>query len=163
MSRKEKDLEKILPQLHSINNSLKNKPVVKYYEGKNGIKTMVSEVFDVPNQTVLMAYSADAIEDFFSPKEREEWVKVRDQKKIKNEVIYTSKRAVLGPIKNSKRFKVSSDKYPITCDIAVYGNKIRLASLGSRLIGVVIEDEELAKSFASIMKLALEAAEKKQK
>jgi hypothetical protein len=90
-------------------------------------------------------------------------VNIRRGKRIKTKVIYTSDRIELKQEEDSMRIKVPNDKYPITCDIAVYGNKIRLASLGNRLIGIIIEDEELAKTFKSIMRLALEGAEKYKK
>lgn len=158
---KNKDLlENLLPELKSINNQVKGKPVVKYYEGKEGVKTMVAEVFNVPNETIVLAYSADANKDFFSAQERNEWINIRKKNNIKAKVIYNSEQIVLHLGEGEKAFRVPSNKFPITCDIAVYGNKIRLASLSNRLIGVVIEDEELAKSFRSIMELALEAAEK---
>jgi hypothetical protein len=55
---------------------------------------------------------------------------------------------------------VPFDKFPISCDIAVYGNKARFASLTNRLVGVIIEDEEIARSMRAILDLAWEAAEK---
>jgi len=162
IKKREKELELMLPELQSVNNKDKGKPVVKYYEGKEGVKTMVAEVFANAGSIVYMAYSADAIENFFTLEERQEWIKNRETKKINNDVIYTSERVTLPQVPMSNRFKVPFDKFPITCDIAVYNNKIRLASLANRMIGVIIEDEELAKSMAAIMKLAMEGAEKYQ-
>ena len=66
-------------------------------------------------------------------------------------------------VPNSENTKVPFDKFPITCDIAVYGNKVRIASLANRLVGIVIEDEEIAKSMEAILKLALESAKRYSK
>lgn len=160
VKRREKELEEILPELKSVNNQIKGKPVVKYYEGKEGVKTMVSEVFDKPGETIYMAYSLDNIDEYFSEEESAAWVKIRREKNIKVKSIYSSTLTTLDSDPDTERLKIPQDKLPITCDIAVYGNKIRLASLSKRLIGVVIDDEELASSFRTIMKLAIEAAEK---
>lgn len=163
IEEKKEKLKKIIPELQSMNNKIKDKPVVKYYEGKEGIKTMVDEVIKTNNREVYMAYSVDMVADIFSNEEKEKWRKERVKNNIKVRSIYTSKNQDLKNIPNSKNTKVPFNKFPISCDIAVYGNKVRIASLKDRLVGIIIEDEEIAKTIEAILKLGLEAAAKYNK
>ena len=61
------------------------------------------------------------------------------------------------------RRKIPADKFPISCDIAVYDDKVRIVALGGRLIGIIIEDKEIAKTMKSVLNLAWESAEKYDK
>jgi len=160
IERKKENLKKLLPQLQSINNKEKDRPVVKYYEGKEGISTMVDEVLKTAKGTVNMAYSVDALNSLFSEKDKEKWRNTRIQRDVFTNAIYTFKNGKLESIPRSVSHKVPFEKFPITCDIAVYNNKVRIASLSNRLIGVIIEDKEIAKSMKAVLDLAWEAAEK---
>jgi len=157
---KKENLQKLLPQLRSLNNKQGGRPLVRYYEGKEGVTSMVDEVLKAASGTVYMAYSVDAINDVFDRKDVERWRAIRVERGVQMKVMYTYKDGELKNIPNSENTKIPFDKFPITCDIAVYGNKVRIASLDKRLVGVVIEDEEIAKSMEAILKLALESAKK---
>jgi len=163
IEKRKENLKKLLPQLQSLNNKQKDRPVVRYYEGKEGIKTMVDEV-TVPGQEIVrMAYNKDAVIKTFSEEQRKKWTEHRVKNNIKTQVVYTFKSGILENTADGTRRKVPFEKFPITCDIAVYDEKIRLASFGDRLVGIVIEDRELAASFRAVLDLAWEAAEKYQK
>lgn len=163
IERREENLKKLLPQLESF--QIKHKgPVVKYYEGKDGIKSMLDEILKASSkETVNMAYSVDALNKFFSNEEMAKWRNERMKKKIKTKSIYTYKEGQRESTIDSQRRKIPIDKFPITSDIAVYDDKIRIASLSERLVGIIIEDKEIAKSIRAILDLAWEAAEKYQK
>jgi hypothetical protein len=163
VEKREKNLKKLLPQLQSINNKQKDRPVVKYYEGKEGIKTMVSEVLKAAKGEVDMAYSVDALNKLFTEEDKVEWRKIRIKRSLYTKAIYTYKDGVLQNIPKSDSRKVPFEKFPITCDIAVYDEKVRIADLSNRLIGVIIEDKEIAKSMKAVLDLAWEAAEKYSK
>lgn len=161
IEKKKENLNKLLPQLQSLNNKQKGKPVVKYYEGKEGIKAMLDEFLKYSGKgTAHMAYSVDAINNFFQNKEVSSWRSKRAGKGIKTKSIYTFKDGARESTEDSQRRKVPFEKFPITCDISVYDDKVRLASLGDRLTGIIIEDKEIAQSLRSILNLAWEAAEK---
>lgn len=155
-----KGLEKILPELRSFNNKDASRPVVRYYEGREGIRTMVDEIFKNAKDLVRMAYSVDAVDGLFSEEERAKWRKDRINKNIYTKAIYTYKGGVLNNVPNGEARKVPVDKFPITCDIAVFENIVRIASLTNRLVGVVIEDKEIAQSMKAVFDLAWEASEK---
>jgi len=165
IQRKQEDLEKILPKLKILNNTNKDKPVVRFFEGKNGISAMVDELLDVAKKDsiVQMVYSVDSVNNFSTEEERENWRKRRIDKNIKAKAIYTYKKGQLSKRLKSSMRKVPINKFPIKSDIAVYGNFLRLASLKDRRIGIIIEDKEIADTIRAIFDLAWEGASKYQK
>lgn len=163
VEKKQENLKKFLPQLRSINNKQKKGPIVRYYEGKEGIAAMVDEFFNTEKVSVDMIYSVDAVNKVFTEKDRARWREKRVKKDIDTKVIYTFKEGELSNLPKSKSIKIPFEKFPITCDIAIYNDKIRLASLGDRLSGIIIEDKELAESLKAVFGLAWEAAEKYKK
>jgi len=161
IENKKKNFQKLLPQFRSLNNKIGGgRPLVRYYEGKEGVTSMVDEVLKAASGTVYMAYSVDAINDVFDEKDVQRWRRIRVERGVQMKVFYTYKDGELKNVPNSENTKVPFDKFPITCDIAVYGNKVRIASLANRLVGIIIEDEEIAKSMEAILKLALDSAKK---
>lgn len=162
IEKKKDNIQKLLPQLQSLNNKQQGRPVVKYYEGKEGIAAMVDEFLRTEKTTIHMAYSMDAIKKVFSDKELASWRTKRLDRNIKTKTIYTNKEGALPDIANTTRRIIPFDKFPITCDIAVYDDKVRIASLGERLSGIIIEDKEIAASLRAILDLAWDDAEKYQ-
>jgi len=163
LEKRKENLRKLLPQLQSFNNKAENRPVVKYYEGKEGIKSMLDEVLKKADGTVSMAYSVDELNNFFNDSEISSWRNKRKERKVQTKSIYTFNNGKRESTPDSQRRKVPAEKFPITCDIAVYNDKIRITSLKNRLLGIVIEDKEIAKTLKAIMDLAWEASEKYDK
>lgn len=152
---REEQFKRLLPELQSINNRNKDKPVVKYFEGKEGILNMVSEhVKTSRGHQAYTAYSRDIIDGFVTPEELSAISKDRLDNKVRVKTIYTWTKNVLPTDENSERVRISPEEFPVTCDIAMYEDKLRIASLKDRLVGIVIEDKEIAKSFRAIFDLA---------
>ncbi|HPN54716.1 MAG TPA: helix-turn-helix domain-containing protein [Candidatus Moranbacteria bacterium] len=157
---KKNNLQKLLPQLRSLNNKQSGRPLVRYYEGKEGISSMVEEVFREAKGVVYMAYSADEVGNIFSKKDQERWRKIRVDKNMPVKAIYTKKEGKIGVVPKSESLKIPFEKFPISCDFAVFNDKVRIASLKNRLTGIIIEDKEIASSFRALINLALETAKK---
>lgn len=156
--------EGMIPQLKSLSLASKDKPVVRYYEGVEGLRAMIEEFLSKGDEKILdMIYSVDLVEKIFSKEEKQDARESRLSRDIKTRVLYTMEKGELKSTKDGARIKLPSDKYPITCDIALYNNKIRIASLGKKISGIMIEDKEIYKTLKTIFQLAWEAAEKYKK
>lgn len=152
---REEQFKRLLPELQSINNRNKDKPVVKYYEGKDGILTMTSEHIKLSkNQTFYNVFSRDIIEKVVLPDELKALRKERVDNKLQAKAIYTREAGDLDGVENAELIRLPLKDFPITCDIAFYEDKVRIASFKDRLMGVVIEDKEIAQSFRAVFELA---------
>lgn len=154
-NRKDKIL-KLMPRLQSINNREKGKPVVKYYEGKEGLKALNKEYYDEVKGEVYTAYNLTNLTRLFTDEERMKMRADRVSRKINIKVIYTTDGEKLPPHKLSQRHIVPFGKYPISGDIAVYGDFVRFASFTGRVGGILIEDRAMAETVKALLKLAFE-------
>jgi sugar-specific transcriptional regulator TrmB len=160
IEEKQRILDTLMPQLEVLNNSRENKPSVRFYEGKESLQTLINDMYTTKDKLVRSIFSADNVEDIFSEEERTEARERRLKLGIKFKTIYTSTRkGAAWPVNPlTERFRVSENKFPISNDIAIYDGKVRIASLGKKLSGVIIEDQEIYNTFVSIFELAWEAA-----
>lgn len=157
---REEQFKRLLPELQSINNRNKDKPVVKYYEGKDGILTMVSEHLKTSkNQEAFDVFSRDVIEDFISSEDLMEIRKERLSNKIRNRALYVREKGELQNIQDARLIRLSQKDLPVTCDISFFEDKVRITSFKERMVGIVIEDKEIASSFRAIFELAWKWAE----
>ncbi len=163
LEEKKQDLEKLLPELKSFFNRAKEKPTVRFYEGKEGLLTMSEELLESKEKEALMIYSYDLVQKVFKESERDPARQKRKEKDIKVKSIYTSKEKRLPDTEYSIRKKIPANKFPITCDIAIFGNKVRIASLKDKLSGIIIKDKNIAETLRSLFSLAWEATEKYEK
>src|SRR4030042_1390974 len=96
-------LNKIMPELRSINNKQKNRPVVRYYEGKEGVMAMLDEFMKLSKGTIVMAYSVDSKNKVFSIEEQQKARGKRLNKNIKTRVIYTYVNGILESTHDGER------------------------------------------------------------
>ncbi len=163
VEKKQAHLKAILPQLQSINNRQTDKPVVKYYEGKEGILTMVAEHAKSSfGKTAYSVHSRDMLNKVLSVKETEGIANDRVEHHIKMKSLYTWSQGTLPNRSDTEGIRLSETDLGVSCDIAVFGDRIRIASFKDRLIGVVIEDKEIAKSFQAVFELAWKWAQEHQ-
>ena len=96
--------------------------------------------------------------------ELSDYFRRRLKKKIKVRAIYTR---FAGPfekiIKGDKLRIVPQDKFPIAVDITIFSDRVAISSLKGKLVGVIIENREIASTLRSFFDLAWEAAERYQK
>lgn len=155
----EEDLQRILPELNNIFQLTGERPRVRFFEGKEGIKAIQEDILKSKIKSMEEAYPADEFLKLFSPEERKQYIEKRRKKKIKIRAIYTSQSSFKAPIKDSfveLRF-VPWSRFPFSADIVIYGNKVGIATYKGKLIGIIIESKEIAETLRFIFKLAWQA------
>lgn len=143
-----KDLEQSLPELKSIFNLMPGKPKVKFYEGVAGLKAVYEDT--IKGQDDIVAFS-----DF------EYMLKSMDNKHMMN---YVNRRAAKGiSFKGIMRRSKAVDEYmplnarqkreikflpqaDFSTEINIYGDKVAMMSFRENLVGVIIEDKNIAET-----------------
>lgn len=153
LEENKKALDIVIPQLKEIQREGGERPVVQFYDGKEGAisahEDIYSQKFD--DEPVYMIYSRDLVKNLFSDKEGEKMKKRRISKGIKSKVIYTSSFDEKPSDATGDRFKIDHEKYPLKSDIGVYGDKIKISIFGKRLSGISIKNKELADTIKSLV------------
>lgn len=164
IEERQKNLESIFPRLKAIYNRREDRPVVRFFEGKEGLRSMITEMISCKDKVVRMIYSVDIYQKVFSKEEISQAKQMRMEKGIKTKVLYTFRTGELSTTPDGERIKISEAEFPVSADIALFDGKVRIASLGGeRLSGVIIQDYEIYRTLASLFDLAWEAAKKRIK
>jgi len=163
LEESKKVLKDIIPQLKSISRESGEKAIVKYFEGKEGIISATDEFLKVTPDSaepMYFLYSKDLLEDVFSKEELNSMRKSRLDRNIKSKTLYTYEKGDLASDETAERVKIDSKKYPLTCDITVYKDIVRIGILGKRLSGIFIKNQDVAETFRSLFKFAFDNRKK---
>ncbi len=161
IKNKRNDFQKFLPELKTIFDLSEEKPKVRFFEGIEGIKAIQRDILKTETKTLEEFIPLDDTYKVFPPDSgdhRKEMAK--KLKAISKRIIYTSKKGKIlkSEEENTKRAFIPIDKFSFHTEITIYGNKTALANHKDKLIGVIIESEEIANSLKIIFNLAWEAA-----
>jgi len=148
-----KRLKDIVPKIKSIQRENGEKPVVKYFEGRDGIIAASEEFFNSQENggTSYMIYSRDLVKDIFTESERNKYKKMRVNKDIRSKSVYTSSKGEIIPDNTGDRVVIDENKYPIKCDIAIDNDLIKISILGNYLSAILIKSKDFADTLKSLV------------
>ena len=98
---------------------------------------------------------ADDLDQVFSADERKMAYDLRIKQNKKVRMLYTRDQGpMIAKNPGDEYIIIPSKDFPISCDLGIFGNKIRIAALKGKLNGVIIDDENIAKTLKSLFELA---------
>ncbi|MBX4204844.1 MAG: ArsR family transcriptional regulator [Candidatus Doudnabacteria bacterium] len=155
LEQKKSELSGILPGLQTMFSLGDDKPVVRYFEGRDGVLTMQDVFIKSKPKEVLSIVNADAVIDLI-PTHPETHTPRRVKLKIKSKMIYTSKKGHF--LKSDPKLlretkHVNPKALPFDCDVAIYGNNVSITAFKGKLSGVIITHEQVANSFRALFHL----------
>ena len=165
LKEKEGKISAIMPFLQNLYTSPKEKPLIRYFEGKEGIKEMYEDSLkNLKKGDEILAYVGENVLDYL-PEYTQQYVNQRTEKRIRLRGIYKKSPKILEYIpKNNQQLRearILDEKYfPVSNETNIYKNKIAIASYGNEMFGMIIESNEIARSQKAIFELAWLGAEK---
>lgn len=156
-----------IPQLKSLSRQTGEKPIVKVYEGREGIFKANEESFGYgkldKDDTAYFIYPFDLLENLFSEQEIKKSRLQRTSRQIKSETIYTYSKGERPASENSIRLKLDEQKYPIKCDVSIFKDVVRINTLSKSLSSLIIKSQDIADTLKSLFKAVFDSqiAEKK--
>ncbi|MFC1678389.1 TrmB family transcriptional regulator [Patescibacteria group bacterium] len=162
IQRKQEYLDKLLPDLRSLKASDKDKPSVRYFEGRDGMRVIAEEIFNTKHDDdVRMIYSYDLLLKMFTEEEIAEMRKKRQNKHIPAKIITNDDQNRLKT--DAEVLRILTKEYGICSDIAIYGNKTRMITQKSNPAGLIIENKEISKTLKILFDIAWEYLKLKKK
>lgn len=166
ITEEEHALDAVLPGLEKLFLAAGERPRVRFFEGIEGLRTMQKECLRVDkNSRLEVIYSRDDLLKLL-PANLEDYTKKRVARNIRSRMIYTSSKGSELKATDKEMLRESryipKEKFPLSCDITLYGDTVALAALREKPIGILIESKEIANSLKTVFALAWEAAEKYQ-
>jgi len=157
-----KFLKEIMPELRELFVTTQERPKVRFYEGKEGILAMAKDIFNTNKKEILSITPVDLGQQVFSKEELREFQNIRNRRKIKVKSLYTKseKTPHTPPSSTVEGRYIPPDKFPISAGVDIYDNKIAAYALRGKLVGVIVESNEISDTFRSIFQLAWESSQK---
>ncbi len=160
---KELELDGFLPELLQKFEGAGERPLVRFFNGKEGITAMREETLELkPDEEIKIIYSFDSLLKIYTPEELRPYTTKREKRGIRVRSIYTRKD---GPLEksditsNTQRRFITYDKMPLSSDFFIFNNKVGLMAMSGSVFGVIIESQEIADSFRTIFSLIWETGE----
>lgn len=163
---KQAALESILPELQMITKAAGDKPSVRYFEGKEGLRAIRQEIimYARPTDVLYNFTPADHLLGVF-PDDEDTHYAQRVAKRIPAKTLFTTasekrKREWLVVEGLTERRFVSPDKFPVPGGMTIYRDRVCIGSYTGKLFGVIVESEQVASMMRAIFELAWETAKR---
>ena len=167
LREKENEFKKAIPELEALFNLAVEKPKVRFFEGKEGVRTIREDILNSKVKILKEINSREYVEQIralFSDEENLEFLKKQEGCGMIIRSIYTDER---GPretfkLKGDRRF-VPKNTFPFSGDILIYGEKTAFTTLRGKIITIIIESKEIADTMRLVFELAWLGAENFEK
>ncbi|MBU0624865.1 hypothetical protein KKF05_00815 [Patescibacteria group bacterium] len=150
------DLERLMPELELQVGG--EKPTVKVFEGKEGIKTIIQ---DIQNSAAKESYEitdADALYSVLTPADLKELRNTLQRRNKKIKGIYSGKVGSKGI--NVRRKLLPAEDGGFQSNIGIYGNSIAMVTFTGKMHSLLIESPPLAKALKILFDYAYRSVEK---
>lgn len=152
----------IIPRLKGVMREDGQRPIIEYYEGRDAILQSSKNFFAdaKKDEEVFMIYPRDEVEGLFTEKERKLLKELRVGKNIRSKSFYTYKNGEYAPDDTGDRTRLDEIEFPVSADISVYGDKVRMHILGEKLGTISITSKNIAETIRTLFKLARKGSTK---
>lgn len=155
MKTRIKDLQDVLPELKMQTGG--ERPVVRMFEGKEGLKAIVEDKKVTKHDTVREISDLEALYNVLKPEDLEAMRNELNRKKVKISGLYAG---VPGKkvVSDTTRIFLPKELSGFASDIGVYGNKVSLTTFEGKMYSVIVESEPLTKALGILFDLAIKGA-----
>lgn len=162
MEEKFDKFKAFLPELKGLEKGV-NRPNVRFFEGREGIKAVLQDTLNQPEGSEILCFSN--AEGFYTKeREFEKWyVAERAKRKISMRFIAPDNPETMWYVKRDKKQRretrvVSAKLFPFSAEVDICGNKVAIITLGKEMAAVILESEDVAKTFRMFFELAWKEA-----
>lgn len=148
VSSKEGDLARMLPELLRQFESAGERPVVRFFPGKEGVAAVREEVLTTKEKKTYVIFSPSHLSEIFSQEYLDEYSARRKELGIYSKGIYTHKPFFeqAGLDRLTERRFLPPETLPLSIDIYIFDHKLIILSLKGNFFGLVLESEQIAES-----------------
>lgn len=154
LEQRQKNLKSILPQLQAITNIGDIKPEVRFYQGREGLRTVYEDTLQTKNEILSLASAEDIYQVLpdYIPK----YLQKRIKKGIKmRAIVQDSLKARIHQKRDEKEFRQTKlvQDLNLTIEKNIYADKVALMSFRAYPMGIIIKSPQIAKSEKAIFEL----------
>lgn len=152
---KAKRLVDVIPQIKSMEREQGERPIVKYFEGRDGAISAHEEFYEMYSKgdcEGYFIYNKDLLNKTFTEAEQDRYRDIRFDKKVIPTSIYTNSEGDLEFKTPGTRKRINSEKYPICSDIIIIEDRILIGTLGEHISSILIKSKDFATTLSSLIK-----------
>ncbi len=158
-----KGLNIIIPQLKATLRKEGEPPLIRFFEGEKAVQVSMEELADNPKFRKELNYDVFPLEliyKLFQRKNLRKYINLRIHNNENFKILYTSDEGGLtnAETHGQEAIKIDQKEFPLSCDIAIFEDEVRIHMLGKPIYGILIKNLELAQTLTSIIKLAIKGA-----
>lgn len=159
---REQELESFLPKLVQKFENAGDRPIVRFFDGKEGIRSLREEALGAKNKILYVLSSNDAVNIVFSEEERAKYSKKRSERGITTKLLYTRTNGKIEEQSqpHTERGFLKPETLPLATDIVIFDDNVGIMTLKGKLIGILIQSKEVRESMISIFNFLWKIAEK---
>lgn len=157
LKEKERLLESVLPELTSIFNTKGVRPRVRFYEGIEGVKTVIEDTLTARNKVLLGILSMEDLYKIPGKEFMDDYVKQRIELGIKLKVIRSEVKEVGETWPSSEKelrelhYAPAEMIFPMT--VYLYDKKVSLTGTQKENFGMIIESEDFYLTFKNMFEV----------
>lgn len=148
IAAKRQMITELLPELQSLYNRTIGKPKIRFYEGREGIKTVLWETLGCSSGVLHATFSMSELQDTPGIEEINRYAKERIARGIRMQVIRSSSRDVaeIWPDTETelREVRFTPDDVTISMTSLIYDNSVVFISSRQEDYGLIIESGEFA-------------------
>lgn len=149
-----KDLAALVQDLKYIQHG--ERPTVRFYEGLEGLKSILQEIVSDKPEVTLEIANMDAVSAVLSPTERQAVQKILIKNKSRGRAFLSGEVAKVRP--GVKVRILPKDSFSFFGDLVIFGDKIAMVTFKDKIIGAVVENKILADTWRVLFELAWKGA-----
>lgn len=151
--KRRRDAESLLPKLEAMFNVRSDKPMVRYFEGVDGLKRMRRE-YDALNDDLLQMVGYDTYLALVDSTDYEEQLdEVKTSRRRIRSIVVTNRTDLRMP-ENVEWVAIPPAVAPIKGEMTVCGDKVAMFSYASGIIAVEITSPAIAETARATLELA---------
>lgn len=167
VEEREELLKRMLPELQALLKSTGERPSVRYFSGKEGLRAIRQEIviYTKPGSEIVSLTPADYLDGAF-PEDDHMYYRQRVAKGICSKTIFTTtseefKRRLLSPefAELSERMYIAPKYFPSHSGLTVYEDRIAMSTYSGVVGGVVIDNRSMADMMRAFFYFAWYAAQ----
>lgn len=170
LDERKKHLDQVMNQLKAVYNTRRDKPIVRYFEGADGLEALDRYGHDQfkPGSEMLGITPIDMIEQQF-PTRRKSAVDDRVKRKIVSRMIYTHKKGDIPGYVNEKELRegvfLPRSEFPIDITFSIYPDwGIKFYNFDpNNYFGVLLQSPDIARNLKYLFELAWQGAKQRKK
>ncbi len=148
-------LKDIIPQIKGIQREQGERPIIKFFEGRDGVVSAYEEFYeslDNKEKDGYLIYNMDILSKTYSQKENDYFFKIRSGKKVVPTSVYNNEKGVHKFETKGSRAWIDDKNYPIKADITIVNDNVILSTLGEHVSSFIIKSKDIATTLSSLVK-----------